>query len=162
MIDGEPVWDSLAIAETVAEMHPEKHLWPEDPVARRVARSVCAEMHSGFQALRGAMVMNIRSKHPGKGMTPASRKDIDRIVALWADCRERFGGAGSLLFGRFSIADAFYAPVVTRFRTYAVKLPRVAEEYCEAVLALSAVREWSEAARRETEFVAADEPYATK
>ncbi|HEU4442039.1 MAG TPA: glutathione S-transferase family protein [Burkholderiales bacterium] len=162
MIDGEPVWDSLAICETVAEMHPEKRLWPEDEVARRVARSVCAEMHSGFQALRSAMVMNIRSKHPGKGMTSASRKDIERIVSLWTSCRERFGGAGSLLFGRFSIADAFYAPVVTRFQTYAVKLPRVAQEYCEAVLALAAVREWSDAARRETEFVAADEPYATK
>jgi glutathione S-transferase len=162
VIDGEPVWDSLAIAETVAEMFPDKHLWPEDPVARRVARSACAEMHSGFQALRGAMVMNIRSKHPGKGMTPESRKDIDRIVALWTECRERFGGAGSLLFGKFSVADAFYAPVVTRFQTYAVKLPRVAQEYCEAVLALAAVREWSDAARRETEFVAADEPYATR
>ncbi|HEX6154883.1 MAG TPA: glutathione S-transferase family protein [Burkholderiales bacterium] len=162
LIDGEPVWDSLAIAETAAEMFPDKHLWPEDPAARRVARSVCAEMHSGFQALRSKMVMNIRSRHPGKGMTPESRKDIDRIVALWTDCRERFGGAGSLLFGKFSVADAFYAPVVTRFQTYAVKLPRIAQEYCEAVLGLAAVREWSDAARRETEFVAADEPYATK
>ena len=162
LIDGEPVWDSLAIAETVAELFPDKQLWPEDAAARRVARSVCAEMHSGFQALRSKMVMNIRSRHPGKGMTPESRKDIDRIVALWTDCRERFGGAGSLLFGKFSVADAFYAPVVTRFQTYAVKLPRVAQEYCEAVLALAAVREWSDAARRETEFVAADEPYATK
>jgi len=162
LIDGEPVWDSLAIAETAAEMFPDKHLWPADPAARRVARSVCAEMHSGFQALRSKMVMNIRSRHPGKGMTPESRKDIDRIVALWTDCRERFGGAGSLLFGKFSVADAFYAPVVTRFQTYAVKLPRIAQEYCEAVLALAAVREWSDAARRETEFVAADEPYATK
>jgi glutathione S-transferase len=162
LIDGEPVWDSLAIAETVAEMFPDKHLWPEDALARRVARSACAEMHSGFQALRSAMVMNIRSKHPGKGMNPDSRKDIDRIIELWTLCRERFGGAGSLLFGRFTVADAFYAPVVTRFQTYAVKLPRVAQEYCEAVLALSAVREWSDAARRETEFVAADEPYATK
>jgi glutathione S-transferase len=162
MIDGEAVWDSLAIAETVAEMFPDKHLWPEAPEARRFARSVCAEMHSGFQALRGAMVMNIRSKHPGKGMTPESRKDIDRIVALWTECRERFGGSGSLLFGRFTVADAFYAPVVTRFQTYAVKLPRVAQEYCEAVLALASVREWSDAARRETEFVAADEPYAKR
>jgi len=162
MIDGEPVWDSLAICETVAEMHPEKHLWPEDDHARRVARSICAEMHSGFQALRGAMPMNIRSRHPGKGMTPESRKDIDRVIALWTDCRERFGGAGNFLFGRFSIPDAFYAPVVMRFHTYAVKLPPVAQAYCEAVQALSAVREWIEAARRETEFVAADEPYAKK
>jgi glutathione S-transferase len=160
IIDGEPVWDSLAICETVAELHANKHLWPEDDLARRVARSVCAEMHSGFQALRGKMPMNIRGRHPGKGMTPESRKDIDRIVALWTDCRERFGGAGNFLFGRFSIPDAFYAPVVMRFHTYAVKLPPVAQAYCEAVQALSAVREWCEGARRETEFVAADEPYA--
>jgi len=162
MIDGEPVWDSLAICETVAEMHPDKHLWPEDPVARRVARSACAEMHSGFQKLRGKMPMNIRSRYPGKGLTPESQKDIDRIVALWTECRERFGGPGSLLFGRFSVADAFFAPIVMRFHAYAVKVPRVAQEYCEAVRALSAVREWSDAARRETEFVAEDEPYATK
>jgi glutathione S-transferase len=160
LIDGEPVWDTLAICETVAEMHPEKHLWPETVEARRMARSICAEMHSGFQALRNAMPMNIRSRHPGKGMTPESRKDIDRVVALWTECRERFGGAGNFLFGRFSIPDAFYAPVVMRFQTYAVKLPPVAQAYCEAVLALSAVREWIEAARRETEFVPADEPYA--
>jgi glutathione S-transferase len=160
IIDGEPVWDTLAICETVAEMHPEKHLWPEDEHARRVARSICAEMHSGFQAMRGAMPMNIRSRHPGKGMTPQSRKDIERVVAIWTDCRERFGGAGNFLFGRFSIPDAFYAPVVMRFQTYAVKLPPVAQAYCEALQALSAVREWVEAARRETEFVQADEPYA--
>jgi glutathione S-transferase len=162
MIDGEPVWDSLAIAETMAEMLPEKHLWPEAPEARRVARSACAEMHSGFQKLRGKMPMNIRSRYPGKGLTPESQKDIDRIVGLWTECRERFGGAGSLLFGRFSVADAFFAPIVMRFHAYAVKVPRVAQEYCEAVQALSAVREWSDAARRETQFVAADEPYATK
>jgi glutathione S-transferase len=162
IIEGEPVWDTLAICETAAEMHPEKHLWPEDEKARRVARSACAEMHSGFQALRGAMPMNLRSSHPGKGMTPESRKDIERIIALWTDCRERFGGAGSFLFGRFSIADAFYAPVVMRFRTYAVVLPPIAQAYCEAVQALAAVREWVAAACRETEFVPADEPYAKR
>ena len=160
MIDGEPVWDSLAICETVAELFPEKQLWPEAPEARRVARSACAEMHSGFQKLRGKMPMNIRSRYPGKGLTPESQKDIDRIVALWTECRERFGGAGSLLFGRFRVADAFFAPIVMRFHAYAVKVPRVAQEYCEAVQALSAVREWSDGARRETEFVAEDEPYA--
>lgn len=162
LIDGEPVWDTLAICETVAEMHPDKHLWPEAPEARRVARSICAEMHSGFQALRSKMPMNIRSRHPGKGMTPESRKDIDRVVALWTECRERFGGAGDFLFGRFSIPDAFYAPVVMRFQTYAVKLPALAQAYAEAVQALAAVREWVEAARRETEFVPADEPYASR
>ena len=162
MIDGEPVWDSLAICETVAEMFPDKHLWPEAPQARRFARSACAEMHSGFQNMRGKMPMNIRGRYPGKGLTPESRKDIDRVVALWTECRERFGGAGSLLFGKFSVADAFFAPVVMRFQAYAVKVPPVAQEYCEALKALAAVREWCDGARRETEFVPADEPYATK
>jgi glutathione S-transferase len=162
LVDGEPVWDSLAICETVAELFPAKKLWPEDPVARRLARSACAEMHSGFQALRGSMPMNIRGRYPGKGLTPESRRDIDRVVALWAQCRDRFGGGGKLLFGRFSIADAFFAPVVMRFQAYAVEVPRAAQEYCDAVQSLAAVREWCEAARRETEFVAEDEPYATK
>ena len=162
LIDGQQVWDSLAICETVAEMFPDKHLWPESPEARGVARSACAEMHSGFQALRSKMPMNIRTRYPGKGMTPESRRDIDRIVALWSECRERFGGGGSLLFGRFSVADAFFAPVVMRFHAYAVQLPRIVQEYCESVQALAAVREWREAARRETEFVAEDEPYAEK
>ena len=162
LIDGEPVWDSLAICETVAEMHPEKQLWPEGEAARRVARSICAEMHSGFQALRKAMPMNIRTRYPGKGLTPESRKDIERVVAIWTDCRERFGGGGNFLFGRFSIADAFYTPVVMRFHTYAVKLPPVAQAYCEAVRALGTVKEWIEAARGETEFVAEDEPYAKR
>jgi len=162
MIDGEPVWDSLAICETVAEMFPDKYLWPEAPQARRFARSACAEMHSGFQNMRGKMPTNIRGRYPGKGLTPESRKDIDRVVALWTECRERFGGAGSLLFGKFSVADAFFAPVVMRFQAYAVKVPPVAQEYCEALKALAAVREWCDGARRETEFVPADEPYATK
>jgi glutathione S-transferase len=162
IVDGEPVWDSLAICETVAEMHPGKQLWPAAPSARRVARSICAEMHSGFQALRSAMGMNIRSRHPGKGMTPQSKKDIERVVEIWTECRRRFGAGGELLFGRFSIADAYYAPVVTRFETYAVALPPAARAYADAVRALPAVREWCEAARRETEFVAADEPYASR
>src|SRR5438105_3136353 len=161
LIDGNAVWDSLAVCETLAERFPEKQLWPADRVARRVARSICAEMHSGFQALRGAMPMNIRSRHPGKGMTAESRRDIDRIVAIWTSCRERFGKGGALLFGAFSIADAYYAPVVTRFQTYAVALPRAAQAYCDAVLALGAVRAWMDDARRETDFVPDDEPYAS-
>jgi glutathione S-transferase len=160
VIDGEPVWDSLAICESAAERYPEKQLWPADARARRVARSICAEMHSGFQALRNAMPMNIRSRHPGKGLSPESRRDIERVVQLWTSCRERYGAGGALLFGRFSVADAYYAPVVTRFQTYAVSLPPQAQAYCDAVLSLRAVREWMDAARRETEFVAADEPYA--
>jgi glutathione S-transferase len=160
VVDGEPVWDSLAICETVAELHPQKGLWPAAVDARRVARSICAEMHAGFQALRSAMPMNLRSRHPGKGRNPQSEKDIERVIAIWTSCRERFGAGGDFLFGRFGVADAFYAPVVTRFETYAVPLPPAAQAYAEAVRSAAAVREWTEAARRETEFVAADEPYA--
>ncbi len=162
LVDGEPVWDSLAICETLAELHPQKQLWPADPVARRAARSACAEMHSGFQGLRGAMPMNLRSLHPGKGRNPQSEKDIARVIELWTACRSRFGAGGKLLFGAFSVADAFYAPVVTRFRTYGVSLPPAAQAYADAVEALAAVREWREAASRETEFVPADEPYASR
>jgi glutathione S-transferase len=161
-LDGEPVWDTLAIAETVAERWPERQAWPADARARAVARSVCAEMHSGFRALRGAMPMNIRGAYPGKGMNPEVRKDVGRIVAIWTSCRERFGPGGDLLFGGFSIADAYYAPVVTRFITYAVELPAAARRYADAVLALPAVREWSAAGRTEPEFVAEDEPYAAR
>jgi glutathione S-transferase len=162
LVDGEPVWDTLAICETAAELFPEKQLWPQEARARRVARSVCAEMHSGFQALRSRMPMNIRGRYPGKGLTAESQKDINRVVELWTDCRERFGGPGNFLFGRFSTADAFFAPVVMRFHTYGVTVPSLAQAYCEAVQGLAAVREWCDAARRETEFVAADEPYATR
>jgi glutathione S-transferase len=140
LVDGEPVWDSLAICETLAELHPEKQLWPAAADARRVARSVCAEMHSGFQGLRGAMPMNIRASHPGKGRTPQSEKDIERVIAIWTSCRGRFGSSGEFLFGRFGVADAFYAPVATRFRTYGVSLPPAAQAYADAVLAAAAVR----------------------
>lgn len=156
LIDGEAVWDTLAIAETLAELFPEKQLWPADARARRLARSVCAEMHSGFQALRDKMPMNIKGSHPGKGLTAESQKDIDRVLGIWSEC---LAAGGPMLFGAFSIADAFFAPVVMRFRTYGVELPRVAKDYCAAVEALPAVREWIEAARKEKKFVAADEPY---
>ena len=162
IIDGEPVWDSLAICETLAERFPEKQLWPADARARQVARSICAEMHSGFQAMRGAMPMNIRSSHPGKGMNDKSRRDIDRVCAIWTACRERFGKGGPLLFGRFSVADAYFAPVVMRFKTYAVELSPVARAYSDAVFALRGVHDWIEGALRETEFVQEDEPYASR
>ena len=162
VIDGEPVWDSLAICETVAERFPEKQLWPADARARRMARSVCAEMHSSFQSLRSHMPMNIRGRHPGKGMTTEVQRDITRVLQIWKGCRERHDAGGPLLFGRFSVADAYYAPVVMRFQTYEVPLSKDAQAYCDAVLALGAVREWCDAARRETEFVAGDEPYAAR
>lgn len=160
IVDGEPVWDSLAICETVAELYPRKQLWPADARARQIARSICAEMHTGFRSLRGAMPVNIRATLAGKGMSPAVQLDINRIVEIWESSRARFGGKGDLLFGQFSVADAYYAPVATRFRTYAVTLPPLAQRYADALLDLSAVREWTAQAQRETEFVPADEPYA--
>jgi glutathione S-transferase len=156
------IWESLAICEFLAERHPEKRLWPADSAARAQARAICAEMHAGFSALRNAMPMNIRSSHPGKGMTPEAKRDIERITAMWEQCRKNYGQGGELLFGHFTAADAWYAPVVSRFQTYAVKLPPVAQAYAGAVLRLSAMREWMTAARQETEFVAEDEPYATR
>lgn len=154
------VWDTLAIAETVSEWFPDKGVWPEDPVARAFARSASAEMHAGFRSLRARMPMNIRASHPGKGMAPEVRRDIDRIEQLWHEARARFGGGGDFLFGRFSAADAMFAPVVMRFATYGVAGSPVARRYSEAVQAAPAVRAWCEAARAETEWVAEDEPYA--
>jgi glutathione S-transferase len=161
MVDGAAVWDSLAICETVAEMFPEKRLWPAEERARALGRSICAEMHAGFRELRGAMPMNIRASHPGKGMSEAVRRDIERVFAIWRDCRGQHGRSGEMLFGHFTVADAYYAPVVMRFATYQVNLPDFARRYVEAVRELPAVAEWISAARRETGFVAADEPYAT-
>ena len=108
------------------------------------------------------MPMNIRTHYPGKGMSPEVQKDIDRISALWRECRSRYGAGGEMLFGRFGVADAYFAPVVTRFETYAVRLPADAQRYADAVRELEAVRAWMDAARRETAFVAADEPYETR
>jgi glutathione S-transferase len=159
-LDGEPVWDTLAIAETVAERWPEKNVWPRDARARAFARSICAEMHSGFHALRQSMPMNIRGSYPGRGLSPEVEQDIARILARWTICRERFGQGGAFLFGAFTAADAFYAPVAARFATYGVRLPDVARRYVDAVLAWPAVQEWSAAARVEPEVIAAEEPYA--
>ena len=161
-VDDEPVWDSLAICESVAELCPDKQLWPADARARRVARAVSAEMHSGFGELRKQMPMNLRSSFPDKGRTPGSARDIARIVNVWEACRERFGAGGEMLFGRFTIADAMFAPVVTRFRTYAVRISPVAQRYADAVVALDAVQNWYAGALAEKEFVPADEPYAAR
>ena len=110
------VWESLAIGEYLAERVPAARLWPEDPAARALARAVSAEMHAGFAALREHLPMNIRSSFPRRGVTPEVQADINRITALWRDCRKRFGADGAFLFGGFTIADAMYAPVVSRFR----------------------------------------------
>jgi glutathione S-transferase len=154
------VWETLAIMEAVAEWFPDKGVWPADPTARAWARSFAAEMHSGFRHLRDSMPMNIRASHPGKGMTPEARADIDRIEHLWREARTRFGSGGDFLFGRYSAADAMFAPVVMRFATYAVACGSVASRYCEAVNAAPGVRAWIAGALAESEFVAKDEPYA--
>ncbi len=151
------VWDSLSICEYLAEKHP--GLWPQDPAARALARSVSAEMHSGFANLRAKMSMNIRKRYPGLGRTPESLADVARIVSLWSDCRARYGKGGRFLFGAFSIADAMYAPVVLRFRTYEVELPADCRAYSDAVLALPAMQDWIAAAMAETESLPQFELY---
>jgi glutathione S-transferase len=143
------VWDSLAIAEYLADLFPQAQLWPADPDARAVARGAAAEMHAGFAALRQNMPMNLRAAFPGQGLSPAVQEDINRITALWRDCRRRFAGHKPLLFGDFSIADAMYAPVVARFATYAVPLGEDARDYVRLILELPAMREWIEAAKQE-------------
>jgi glutathione S-transferase len=158
LVDGDTrVWDSLAIGEYLAEMH--VGLWPEAPEARALARSISAEMHSGFPNLREHMSMNCRKRYPGKGRTPAALEEVDRIFSIWIECRERFGGNGDFLFGQFSIADAMYAPVVLRFRTYEVELPPACSAYAGAVLALPAMQEWLAAAEQEIESLPAFEMY---
>jgi glutathione S-transferase len=150
------IWDSLAICEYVAEQFPDKHMWPQDVAARAMARSVVAEMHSGFADLRGAMPMNIKTRLPGRGRTPGAQADIGRICEIWEECLSRFGHH-NFLFGDFSIADAFFAPVVTRFQTYGVALAPALQAYCERVLAHPAVARWVSEARAETEIASAHE-----
>jgi len=157
--EGEPgagfaTWDTLAIAERLHELFPASGVWPAAPRSRARARSAAAEMHAGFRALRSAMPMNIRGRYPGKGMNEAVAKDLERIGALWASAAKPF------LFGTFGAADAFYAPVATRLVTYGVELEGPAREYQKALLGHPAVQAWCADAARETEFVAADEPYA--
>lgn len=147
------VWDSLAICEYLHERFPQHELWPAGAAARAVARSVSAEMHAGFDALRQNMVMNTRGRYPGQGRTPECLADIERILAIWTDCRARFGSGGDFLFGRFSIADAMFAPVVLRFQTYGVALGGATRDYADAVLALPALQAWVADAVAEAERI---------
>ncbi|MGZ3158081.1 MAG: glutathione S-transferase family protein, partial [Burkholderiaceae bacterium] len=142
------VWDSLAICEYLAEQFAEKPLWPKDVAARAMARSMCAEMHSGFAALRTSMTMNIRANFPGKGRTAGSQADIGRISEMWENCFSKFGHH-HFLFGEFSIVDAYFAPVVMRFRTYDVSLAPALQAYAERVAAHPAVAQWIEEAKKE-------------
>ena len=132
--DGTEIWESLAITEFIAEWAPPGAVWPLEPEKRAVARAVSSEMHAGFQAIRQACSMDIRSRHPAPDMTPALEADITRLQAMWSGLRARYGSGGPFLFGAWSAADAFYTPVVTRFRTYGLPLCGAAAEYSAAVL----------------------------
>lgn len=153
LLDGETtIWDSLAICEYLAEQFPDRGMWPQDVAARAVARSIYAEMHSGFTGLRSAMGMDIRGRYPGQGRTPEAQGDIGRVCEIWEDCLAQFGHH-EFLFGDFSIADAFYAPVVMRFRSYQVSLAPALQAYCDRVVAHPAVARWVTAALAETEVL---------
>ncbi|MGH2974487.1 MAG: glutathione S-transferase family protein [Solirubrobacterales bacterium] len=143
------IWESLAIVEHLAEKFPEKQLWPAESEARAVARSVSAEMHAGFVSLRSHMPLNCRAHRPEAGRGPGVQEDIDRVGEIWRECRTRYGAAGEFLFGDFTAADAMFAPVASRFQTYGIELGRVEMAYAGAVIALPAVMDWIESARKE-------------
>ncbi len=151
LADGHVIWDSLAICEYLAEQFPAHNLWPQDTGARATARSICAEMHSGFQGLRNDMSMDIKASLPGKGRTAGSQADIGRISEIWEECLSRYG-AHEYLFGDFSIADAYFAPVVMRFNTYGVSLAPALQAYVERVSSHPAVAQWVREALAETEI----------
>jgi len=162
--DGFSVWDTLAIAEYVAEKHPDKALWPRDAKLRARARSVCAEMHSGFGALRSCFGMNIEASLPEVGArvlaeNPGARADLDRMVELWQEALA--GSGGPFLFGDYSIADAYFAPVVTRMRTYALPVPDDVAAYLERAVAAKGTAAWIREALEEKEFLQFEEAYRT-
>jgi glutathione S-transferase len=165
-VDGDlKIWDTLAIAEYAAEQFPEKNLWPKDKAARAIARAVCAEMHAGFTGLRGNCPMNIEASLPEIGQIvwrdkPAVQVDVKRIVELWSELLQKY--QGPMLFGDFSAADAYFAPVCMRFNTYALPLPKNIAAYVERVTHLPAVQTWIKAALAEKDFVEMDEPYRVK
>ena len=143
------VWDSLAIVEFLADRHGKERYWPQDPTACGMARSMAAEMHSGFANLRRELPMNVRKTFPFKPIDEAVRKEIERILQLWAQARARFGSGGPFLFGEWCAADMMYAPVVTRFITYSIPMPPFAELYMKAVLSHPDVNEWIDKAQDE-------------
>lgn len=164
--DGFAVWDSLAIAEYLADKFPEKNLWPSDRLARARARTICAEMHAGFTALRSNCTMNIEASLPEVGAIlwrdhAGVRANVARIVAMWTELLDKAGG-NQFLFGDFSIADAYYAPVCMRLRTYALPVPAAISAYIDRVCAAPGVHAWIADALEEHDFVVFDEPYRLK
>ena len=162
--DGFAVWDTLAIMEYLAEQFPSKGLWPQDPQARARARSVCAEMHSGFSALRSQCPMNIEASLPAVGAElwreqPGLRADVERIVSMWTGLLEQY--RGPMLFGAFCVADAYFAPVCIRLRNYGLPVPAPITDYLGRVCALPGVKAWIDDALIERDFLAFEEPYRT-
>lgn len=150
------IWDSLAIIEFLAERHPNLPIWPNSPDARAIARSVSAEMHSGFADLRRECPMDFLGTQPFPDVSDNTRADIARVVAIWKDCRSRFGGAGHFLFGDFSAADAMFAPVASRFTTYQADLASFGDDgsaarYRDAMMAMPEMQAWAEDSRAEIE-----------
>ena len=148
------LWDSLAICEYLAELNPQISLWPKQQNARAIARAVAAEMHAGFSALRSALPMNVRARYQWKDVGIEVMNDIKRIETLWQDCRTRFGQSGDWLFGDFSIADAMYAPVATRFQTYSVPVNPNTRNYIDTLYRSPAFKLWQEQAKQEKEKIA--------
>ncbi|MBN9599825.1 MAG: glutathione S-transferase family protein [Afipia sp.] len=144
------VWDSLAIIEYLAERYPDAHVWPDDVAARAQARAVSAEMHGGFGPLRRECGMNLHRPVRAKALSVEAQADIARVQQIWTDCRKRHGSLGPYLFGRFSAADAMYAPVVHRFRTYAIEVSPVVRDYMDVMLMHPAVAEWTREGLAET------------
>jgi glutathione S-transferase len=158
LLDGDiRIWESLAILEYLAEKFPAAGLWPGDRAARAHARAVASEMHAGFQALRRQLPMNVWRPVIQRQLEADAKADVARINAIWNECRSRFGATGPFLYGAFGAADAMYAPVVWRFRTYAVEVSATARDYMHAVTALPAWSEWRDAARREPWVLPHDE-----
>lgn len=163
LVDGDlVVWDTLAIAEYLAEQFPDKSLWPADKAARARARSVCAEMHSGFTGLRSHCPMNIEARLPEQGALiwrdqAAVRDDVARLVAMWQQCLQTSGGP--MLFGSFTVADAYFAPVCTRLVSYALPLPSDVQAYVQRVCSLPGVKAWIDGALAEHDFLDFEEPY---
>jgi len=146
---GVTVWESLAIGEYLAEQRPAARLWPKDSAARAIARAISHEMHAGFVNLRRELPMNMRARVEGRKVAREVTVELDRILGMWRDCRLRFGVGGEFLFGGFTIADAMYAPVVSRLRTYGIALDGEARAYADAVWAYPTLKEWDAAARAE-------------
>jgi glutathione S-transferase len=151
------VWETLAILEYLAETFPEKNLWPKSKAARAVARAISNEMHAGFTGLRNACPMNLRRPQKPVVLNEATKAEVARIEEIWRECRKTYGKGGKFLFGKFCIADAMFAPVATRFETYAIPVSKDTRAYMDAIMATKAFQTWKAAALKETWIVPHDE-----